>query len=666
VITPVANFTASTFNITTGQSVNFTDLSTNNPTSWSWTFTGGTPASSTSQNPTNIIYNTPGCFQVALTAINSAGSNTSTQTCYINVTNPVITPVANFTATSVNITTGQSVNFTDLSSNNPTSWNWVFTGAAPASSTSQNPTNIVYNTPGCYQVALTATNSVGSNTSTQTCYITVTNPIITPVANFTANTQYITVGQSVNFTDLSTNNPTSWNWVFTGATPASSTSQNPNNITYNTAGCYQVALTATNTAGSNTSSQTCYINVTNPIITPVANFTANTQYITVGQSINFTDLSTNAPTSWNWVFTGAAPASSTTQNPSNITYNTVGCYQVALTATNTAGSNTSTQTCYINVVPAGIQPQADFSIDPNPACSNVEVNLVNSSTNALNFNWEMIGANPSTSSAQFPIINYANAGTYQIKLIAINGANSDTLIQSITVNPTPSVNAGNDIGVCIGSSVTLNANVNGNLTYNWSPATTLTTPTLSQTLATPIADTDYIITVNDGLCSASDTVSVMVWPLPNIPIITQVGNNLEATSGFAGYQWYENNAIINGETQSVFTPVNNGNYSVDVFDTNGCIATSQAFNFVIQGMYAVSNNEINIYPNPSTSVLNIEVKYLTSYSLIEMINTQGQIVFSKKVNAKNTSINIETLPKGIYFVKLIDDKNWQVKKVIIE
>jgi PKD repeat protein len=341
IVAPVASFTSNTQNITTGQSVNFTDLSTNNPTSWSWTFTGGTPASSAAQNPTNITYNTPGCYQVSLTATNSAGSNTSTQTCYITVTNVVITPVANFTASSFNITTGQSVNFTDLSTNNPTSWSWTFTGGTPASSTSQNPTNITYNTPGCYQVSLTATNSAGSNTSTQTCYINVTNPVIAPVANFTASTFNITTGQSVNFTDLSTNNPTSWNWVFTGGTPASSSVQYPTNIVYNTPGCYQVSLTATNSAGSNTSTQTCYINVTNPVIAPVANFTASTFNITTGQSVNFTDLSTNNPTSWNWTFTGGTPASSTVQNPTNIVYNTPGCYQVSLTATNSAGSNTS-------------------------------------------------------------------------------------------------------------------------------------------------------------------------------------------------------------------------------------------------------------------------------------------------------------------------------------
>ncbi|HRG59548.1 MAG TPA: PKD domain-containing protein, partial [Bacteroidia bacterium] len=530
---PEANFTASTFNITAGQTVDFYDISTNNPTAWNWSFTGASPATSTVQNPTNIVYNTPGCYQVSLTASNAAGNNTATQTCYINVisntgacselffseylegvsndkaieiynpsaialnlssysiemyangaviptatlnlsgslasnsvfvisnsnasaailaqtdlttgsvcnfngndaivlkkngtvidvigeigVNPgtawnvgsgstldhtlvrsanvngptnlwstnqtqyisypvgtssylglntnncassALVPVANFTANTFTINAGQSVNFTDLSTNTPTSWSWVFTGGTPASSTVQNPTNIVYNTPGCYQVTLTATNSAGSNTSTQTCYINVTNPVIAPVANFTASSVNITSGQSVNFTDLSTNNPTSWNWTFAGAAPASSTSQNPTNITYNTAGCYQVSLTATNSAGSNTSTQTCYINVTNPVIVPVANFTASNFNITTGLSVNFTDLSTNNPTSWNWLFTGAAPASSTSQNPSNITYNTAGCYQVSLTATNSAGSNTSTQTCYITVTNPIITPVANFT-----------------------------------------------------------------------------------------------------------------------------------------------------------------------------------------------------------------------------------------------------------------------------------------------------------------
>jgi PKD repeat protein len=81
----VADFTASSTSISVGDSVTFTDTSTNTPTSWSWTFAGGTPGSSTAQNPT-ITYNTEGTFDVSLTAANAQGSDNETKVGYINVT----------------------------------------------------------------------------------------------------------------------------------------------------------------------------------------------------------------------------------------------------------------------------------------------------------------------------------------------------------------------------------------------------------------------------------------------------------------------------------------------------------------------------------------------------------------------------------------------------
>jgi PKD repeat protein len=84
---PAPFFSANTTDINVGGSVNFTDQSTNNPTAWVWTFQGGTPSSSTVQNPTNIVYSSAGCYQVSLTATNGFGSNTNTQACYVNVSN---------------------------------------------------------------------------------------------------------------------------------------------------------------------------------------------------------------------------------------------------------------------------------------------------------------------------------------------------------------------------------------------------------------------------------------------------------------------------------------------------------------------------------------------------------------------------------------------------
>jgi PKD repeat protein len=90
---PAANFSASATQVCAGSSVTFSDLSTNTPTAWAWTFTGGTPSTSTVANPL-ITYNTAGTYAVTLTATNGAGSNTRTTTGYITVTAAPATPGA--------------------------------------------------------------------------------------------------------------------------------------------------------------------------------------------------------------------------------------------------------------------------------------------------------------------------------------------------------------------------------------------------------------------------------------------------------------------------------------------------------------------------------------------------------------------------------------------
>ena len=169
----VANFSGTPLLLPVGGTVNFTDLSTGSPTTWSWTFTGGTPATSTVQNPTNIQYNTAGIYPVSLTAGNGTGSDSETKNNYITVGTPP--PAADFTANMTSIPVGGTVNFTDLSAGTPTSWAWTFTGGTPASSTIQNPTGIQYNTAGLYTVSLTATNANGSDVETKTNYINVSN-----------------------------------------------------------------------------------------------------------------------------------------------------------------------------------------------------------------------------------------------------------------------------------------------------------------------------------------------------------------------------------------------------------------------------------------------------------------------------------------------------------
>ncbi len=80
-----AGFTTPNTYIIPGTTITFTDNSTGSPTSWSWTFAGGTPATSTLQNPV-ITYNTTGTFDVSLTTTNNCSSSDSeTKTNYITV-----------------------------------------------------------------------------------------------------------------------------------------------------------------------------------------------------------------------------------------------------------------------------------------------------------------------------------------------------------------------------------------------------------------------------------------------------------------------------------------------------------------------------------------------------------------------------------------------------
>jgi Zn-dependent metalloprotease/PKD repeat protein len=83
-LAPVAYFTVDIKSGTAPLSVQFMDLSINQPTAWNWSFPGGTPSASTLQNPV-VVYNSQGTFQVSLNCSNSAGENTVLKSNYISV-----------------------------------------------------------------------------------------------------------------------------------------------------------------------------------------------------------------------------------------------------------------------------------------------------------------------------------------------------------------------------------------------------------------------------------------------------------------------------------------------------------------------------------------------------------------------------------------------------
>jgi PKD repeat protein/N-acetyl-anhydromuramyl-L-alanine amidase AmpD len=149
----VAGFTMNIATICEGQSVQFTNTSLN-ATSYQWTFTGGTPSSSTQTNPL-VTYATGGSYNVQLIANGPGGSNTTTQQVIVNYL-----PVANFSSVDTTIALPNALALFANNSTHASSYLWNFGDGH--TSTDLNPWNI-YSAAGDYTVTLIAYSTLCAN-----------------------------------------------------------------------------------------------------------------------------------------------------------------------------------------------------------------------------------------------------------------------------------------------------------------------------------------------------------------------------------------------------------------------------------------------------------------------------------------------------------------------
>jgi len=243
---PVASFTWSPSTPIAGEVVQFTDTSTNSPTSWAWDFGDG--ATSTAQHPTHA-FAAAGTYTVTLTVANASGSDSAS--AVVTVEPGEQPPGANFTWAPVSPVVGEVVQFTDLSSGGPTSWAWGFGDGGAASVA--NPTH-AFAAPGTFTVTLTVANGAGSDTAVG--HVTVVGDV---EASFTWSPPEPAPGEPVRFFDTSSGQPSSWAWSFGDGT--TSPLQSPIHV-FATVGRYTVTLTVA--SGSSTSSASHQVTVAEP------------------------------------------------------------------------------------------------------------------------------------------------------------------------------------------------------------------------------------------------------------------------------------------------------------------------------------------------------------------------------------------------------------------
>ncbi|HNQ21116.1 MAG TPA: T9SS type A sorting domain-containing protein, partial [Bacteroidales bacterium] len=232
---------------------------------------------------------------------------------------------------------------------------------------------------------------------------------------------------------------------------------------------------------------------------------------------------------------------------------------------------------------------------------------------------------------------------------------------TITVKPSPNLTVvANPYTICESGSSILTAS--GAQTYQWSNGVSNS----NQITVSPTSMGAHTYTVTGTLndCSATATVTVAVYPIPDKPTITQVSTNpiVLKSSYLTGNQWYNLNGPIPNATNQLYTVTQNGSYFV-IVTISGCPSAPSdtiTINNVNIPYYNIED-EVVLYPNPADEIIFINSD--KNISEIIIFDAIGRIVATYH-NAQQ--INISNLPEGFYNINIkLEDKN-VIKPLIIQ
>ena len=159
-------------------------------------------------------------------------------------------------------------------------------------------------------------------------------------------------------------------------------------------------------------------------------------------------------------------------------------------------------------------------------------------------------------------------------------------------------------------------------------------------------------TVNNLGCDSLAILDLTINDYPSPQIISSSPQlTVNVSGGNSPYTYLWNT----GETTSSITPINNGNFYVDVLDANNCLGSdSITVNFV--GIENDFTYEFQIFPNPSNENITLSSNFhINNPTKINIYNLTGKLVLSENVAIKNGSsenINVSSLRSGVYLLEI--------------
>ncbi len=532
----------------------------NIPLSFHWDFGVFSSTSDTSnQTSPSFTYPDTGTYIVHLIAMKDNGNG---QLC-ADTTETLVYVYPTFKAgfETDNVCQYVPAVFTDKTvstSGNIAQWSWNFGDST--SSGAQNP-NHTYANPGTYTVTLIDLNVLG-------CTDTVQHNITIypePLSSFYYDTPC--VGSPVQFTNTSTGNTIAYLWNFGNGD--TSNLQSPV-YTYNSQNTYTVSLIELASDGCK---DTIHQNISvHPL--PVVSISNDTIICP------FTSAQLQAQGGVAYLWSPAASLNDATiANPVAAPHPPNGVrYTVIVTS---QFQCTNSDSIFVSFLPfPQISAGADTSVCLNQADFHNTVPL--HATGGVSYVW-FPSAGLSDTTIANPIASPSANTTYYVTGTDINGCKLTDSLTVFVLNPNLDIILQDSATICFGDTAFVTVANQGASSYFWNPTQYLTNPNSFNTGFYPPDSAKYILTITNYCYSKSDTISIIVWPLPqlNLSPLDSVclGDSIQLhAQNAATYVWRYNATLSNTSIGNPYAkPVSDTKYIVSGASQYGCINKDSTF-----------------------------------------------------------------------------------------
>lgn len=370
----------------------------------------------------------------------------------------------------------------------------------------------------------------------------------------------------------------------------------------------------------------------------IADFNVSSTNVANGGVVNFTDASWGIGiNSWSWEFEGAEPSTSSVQNPQGIRYSENGVFGVRLTVTN---ENGLTDTKYAEGL-ITVMNSVNMHAGEETTCSSLFYDDGGPNSNYSDNRNYTLTFFPDTEGAKIKVdfLSFNTESNYDYLKIYDGTSTSSAMIGSYT--------GGNSPGTVVAS------NAQGALTFNFTSDSYSSEPGWEAVVSCSGLPLEvYAQAESDTLCPGESM---------HLNAVVSGGN------GNFTFDWSPKENLDDFSSMNpVFTAPENGEFTYVVTVSDGEQTNSASVSFFVADCLSTDEQpemEIGVFPNPSSSNIQIILDHECQYVEISMFNNLGQMV---KAVVNSTDISVEDLASGVYLVRIDVDGKQFFRKIFVE